>query len=73
MEKPPTRTVKTQKTHVFASLVAYIKLERYKFSTELNHFSQKSKLFLNVTKLAFQDLQKLKAENEAYEKSLNSA
>jgi len=73
MEKSPTRTVKTQKTHVFASLVAYIKLERYKFSTGLNHFTQKSKLFLNATKLAFQDLQKLKAENEAYEKSLASA
>lgn len=73
MEKSPTRTVKTQKTHVFASLVAYIKLERYKFSTGLNHFAQKGKLFLNATKLAFQDLQKLKAENEAYEKSLASA
>jgi hypothetical protein len=61
MEKSPTRTVKIQKTHVFASLVAYIELERYKFSTGLNHFAQKSKLFLNATKLAFQDLQKLKA------------
>ena len=73
MEKSPTRTIKTQKTHVFASLVAYIKLERYKFSTGLNHFAQKSKLFLNATKLAFQNLQKLKAENDAYEKSLDSA
>ena len=55
MEKSPTRTVKTQKTNVFASLIAYIKLERYKFSNVLNHFAQKSKLFLNATKLAFQE------------------
>lgn len=73
MEKSPTRTVKTQTTHVFASLVAYIKLERYKFSTGLNHFAQKSKLFLNAYKLAFQELQKLKAENEVYEKTLSTA
>ena len=63
MEKSPMRTVRTQKKNVFASLVSYIKLERYKFSTGLNHFAQKNKFFLNATKIAFQGLQKLKAEN----------
>jgi hypothetical protein len=66
MEKSPTKTVKTQTTHVFASLVAYIKLERYKLSNGLNHFAQRSKLFVNAVKLAFQELQKLKAESGVY-------
>ena len=39
MAKSPTRTVKTQCAHVFASIVFYIKLEKSKFSSKLNHFA----------------------------------
>ncbi|MBY0380214.1 MAG: hypothetical protein K2P99_07435 [Burkholderiales bacterium] len=53
MTKSPTKTVKTQCTHIFASIISYIKLERYKFSTMLNHFALKSKLHINVAKTAF--------------------
>ena len=31
LAKSPTRTVKTQTSHLFASLLAYVKLERLKF------------------------------------------
>jgi hypothetical protein len=48
-------------------------IEHYKFSTWLKQFAQRSKLFLNATKLAFQDLQNLKAKNEAYKRSFFSA
>ncbi|MDR2057747.1 MAG: transposase [Dysgonamonadaceae bacterium] len=38
LAKSPTRTVTTQTSHLFASLLAYIKPERLKFIHRLNHF-----------------------------------
>lgn len=72
MTKSPTRTVKTQSTHIFASIISYIKLERYKFSTKLNHFALKSKLFLNAAKAAFKELEEIKLQHAKFE-SLNRA
>lgn len=67
MSKSPTRTVATQSTHIFASIVSYVKLERYKFSTKLNHFALKSKLFLNAAKAAFKELTLIKAQHAEFE------
>ena len=36
--KSPTRAVITQSNHVFASIIAYIKLEKMKFAKHLNHY-----------------------------------
>ena len=71
--KSPTRTVKTQCTHVFASIISYIKLERYKFSTKLNHFALKSKLYINATKAAFKELEQIQLQHSNYEKLLGAA
>ncbi len=68
MTKSPTRTVKTQCAHIFASIVSYIKLERYKFSTKLNHFALKSKLYINATKAAFKELEQIKLQHIQFEK-----
>lgn len=68
MAKSPTRTVKTQSTHIFASIVSYVKLERYKFSTKLNHFALKGKLYLNAAKAAFKELELIKAQHANFEK-----
>ncbi len=68
MAKSPTRTVKTQCSHIFASIVSYVKLERYKFSTKLNHFALKSKLYLNAAKAAFKELELIKAQHANFEK-----
>jgi hypothetical protein len=59
--KSPTRTVKTQSNHLFASILAYVKLERLKFNQYLNHFAIKSKIYLAATKAAFKELNALKA------------
>ena len=67
MTKSPTRTVKTQSTHIFASIVAYIKLERYKFSTNLNHFALKNKLYINALKAAFKELEQIKQQHANFE------
>ncbi len=62
LEKSPTRTETTQRNHLFASLCAYVKLEKLKIKTKLNHFALKSKLYLSAVKSAYCELVKLKAQ-----------
>jgi hypothetical protein len=52
-EKSPARTVTTQTTHLFASLLAYVKLEKLKFIHKMNHFALKSKIYLHAMKMAW--------------------
>jgi hypothetical protein len=59
--KSPTRIVKTQSNHIFASIMAYVKLEKLKFSSQLNHFAMKSKIYLAANKAAFKELAAIKA------------
>jgi hypothetical protein len=59
LAKSPTRTVKTQTSHLFASLLAYVKLERLKFVHRLNHFALKTKVYLAALKMAWKQLEYL--------------
>lgn len=59
-EKSPTRTQRTQQNHLFASILAYVKLETYKFASKLNHFAMKSKVYIAAIKAAFKELNKIK-------------
>jgi len=59
LEKSPTKVVRSQKNHIFASIVAYCKLEFLKMKTSLNHFALKYKLLIKANQMAFQELQKL--------------
>ncbi len=61
--KSPTRIVKTQCNHIFASIMAYVKLEKLKFSSKLNHFAMKSKIYLAANKAAFNQLKLLKVNS----------
>jgi transposase len=63
IEKSPTRTVRTQSNHIFASIMAYVKLESMKFSSKLNHFAMKSKIYLAANKAALKELTILKAQH----------
>ena len=58
--KSPTRIIRTQCNHIFASIVAYIKLEKLKMNNQMNHFAMKSKLYLSALKAAFKELAILK-------------
>jgi hypothetical protein len=73
LAKSPTRTVRTQSNHCFASMYAYCKLEMLKVQTKLNHFSLKTKIYLVAIKKAFQELRKLKASNRQISLVLASA
>ncbi len=60
LEKSPTRTVRTQTNHLFASFCGYIKLELLKVSTKLNHFAFKSQLYLRALQAAFITLRQVR-------------
>lgn len=51
--KSPTKTVETQANHIYASIIAYIKLEGIKLGHGMNHFGIKSALLAVATKAAF--------------------
>lgn len=55
LTQSPTRTETTQRNHLFASLCAYVKLERLKLKTGLNQFALKSKIYLAALKAAYQE------------------
>lgn len=60
--KSPTRTLRTQVNHLYASILAYIKFERYKFAHAMNHFALKTKLYTVGIKAIFKELCQLKAQ-----------
>lgn len=62
LEKSPTRTPITQRNHFFASVCAYIKLERLRLGIGLNHFALKSKIYFSALQSAFAELVKLKEQ-----------
>lgn len=58
--KAPLKTMNTQANHLFASICAFIKLERLKIVENTNHFALKAKLYLKATQAAFKELAALK-------------
>ena len=52
--KSPAHSITTQSNHIFAALIAYVKLEKLKFASNLNHFALKTKIFLEISRAAFQ-------------------
>jgi hypothetical protein len=62
LEKSPTKTTTTQKNHIFASMLAFVKLELLKFKTAVNHFALKQQLYLKALSTCFKELRMLKNE-----------
>jgi IS4 transposase len=59
LAKSPTGIAHTQKNHIFACFFAFVKLERLRINTKLNHFALKAKLYFNAVRASFSLLQKL--------------
>ncbi len=59
LAKSPTKTIRTQSNHVFASIYSFVKLERMKIATKLNHFALRARIYLKATQAAYQELQEL--------------
>lgn len=61
LAKSPTRTVRTQNNHFFASVYAFFKLELLKCNIKLNHFALKAKLYLQALKASMRELNKFQS------------
>lgn len=62
LAKSPTKVVRSQRNHIFASVIAYCKLEFLRFKTSLNHFALKYRLLIRANQMAYQELQNLRAQ-----------
>lgn len=62
LEKSPTRTETTQKNHIFAAMLAFIKLETLKVHSHVNHFALKNHLYLTAIQTCFKELKLLQQE-----------
>jgi len=63
LEKSPTKTQRTQSNHIFCSVLAYVKLEKLRIATNLNHFALKSNLYLNALKNCFNTITAIKEKH----------
>jgi len=60
LAKSPTQTVRTQINHFFMAMVAFVKLEKLKIKTGLNHFALKAKLYVRALRSSMDELTQLK-------------
>jgi hypothetical protein len=70
LEKSPTKTQRTQSNHIFCSMLAYVKLEKLRLASNMNHFALKSQLYLNALKTCFNAITAIK-EKHAIQLSFN--
>lgn len=61
LAKSPTKKEHTQRNHIFASVIAYCKLEFLNIKQSTNHFAIKYKLIVRANQVAYQELQKMMA------------
>jgi hypothetical protein len=61
LSKSPTKTVRTQSNHFFASIYTFFKLETLNMKHQLNHFALKNKLYIKALQASFKELQMLNA------------
>ena len=50
--KSPASTVRTQSNHCFAAIYAFVKLEKLRIKTGLNHFAIKRQIYIEALKIA---------------------
>jgi hypothetical protein len=58
--KSPTKTIRTQSNHIFASIYSFFKLEYLSLKSELNQSALRTKLYLTANRAAFDQLENLK-------------
>lgn len=64
LEKSPPRTITTQKNHIFAAMLAFIKLEMLKLHSHKNHFALKSQLYLRAIQACFKELKRVQQQSQ---------
>jgi hypothetical protein len=65
LAKSPTKVVRSQSNHVFASIVGYCKLQALRVNHAMNHFALKYKLVVKANQAAMQELLRLRKMGSA--------
>ncbi len=60
LEKMPAKLENSQANHIFAAMVAQMKLEMMKFATKVNHYTLKRNILVQALKHAWVEILKLK-------------
>ncbi len=63
LAKSPTKKMRSQANHIFASIVAFCKLEIIKVATATNHFAIKYKLLVAANIASMNELINLRKNN----------
>jgi hypothetical protein len=58
--KSPTKRVRTQSNHIFASIYSFFKLEYLSMKSEINQTALRTKIYLSANRAAFNELVNLK-------------
>lgn len=56
----PVKMVRSQANHVFASMIAQVKLECMKLATKKNHYTLKRQILIDSLKAAWKQINELK-------------
>jgi len=59
--KSPTKRVRTQSNHIFASIYAFCKLEFLSIKAKVNQTALRSKIYISANRAAFEELENMKA------------
>ena len=62
----PAHTPLTQQAHCIAAIISYVKLEKLKLKTHVNHFALKSQIWVEATRQALQSMSKLSTTPDKY-------
>jgi hypothetical protein len=62
LAKSPTKVERTQRNHIFAAMLAFLKLEKLKLKTTMNHFAFKRRIYLAAMKQSLAQLQEIKTQ-----------
>ena len=60
LEKMPAKMERSQANHIFASMIAYVKLECLKLATKKNHYTLKRSILMKALQQAWQQIQHFK-------------
>lgn len=63
--RSPTKMEISQANHIFASMIAYVKLEKLRVKERSNHFALKAKLYIKMVQAAWEELRRIKARQLA--------
>ncbi len=65
--RSPVNSLKARASHIFHSILAYVKLEKLRLAQGTNHFAMRAKVYLAAVKAAYKELSRIREIEVDYE------